>query len=203
MSFFRTPFWLTWLYPDFLWSIKTNEPVIYLTFDDGPVPGPTHFVLDTLAEFKAKASFFCVGDNVAKHSSLFQEIIKQGHTCGNHTFNHLNGWKTSTEPYLDNFIKCQQLMPDTKFFRPPYGRIKPSQVREIKKSHKVIMWDVLSQDYRADLDAQTCLQRTIHATRPGSIVVFHDSYKAKKNLYYVLPKYMAHFAEKGFKFLSL
>jgi peptidoglycan-N-acetylglucosamine deacetylase len=203
MAFYRTPFWLPLLYPDFLWRIKTNEPVLYLTFDDGPVPGATDFVLQTLDDFNAKATFFCVGDNVIKHSAIYDKIISGGHRTGNHTHNHLNGWKTTQEAYMENFNVCQAQMKSTDLFRPPYGKIKKSQANLIKTSHKIVMWDVLSQDYLQENPADHCLEKTIEASRTGSIVVFHDSYKAEKNLTYVLPRYLAHFREKGFKFLTL
>ncbi|HMQ00887.1 MAG TPA: polysaccharide deacetylase family protein [Cyclobacteriaceae bacterium] len=202
MSFFRTPFWIPLFYPDFLWRVKTDEPALYLSFDDGPVPGPTEFVLSQLVRYNAKASFFCVGDNILKHRQLYDQLIQQGHAVGNHTQHHLNGWQTDTDIYLEDFNMCQQNM-QTNLFRPPYGRIRRKQAAYIKRSHKIVMWDVLSMDYRLDLSQEQCLKKSIESSRTGSIVVFHDSYKAEKNLNYVLPRYLEHFAEKGFKFLKL
>ncbi len=203
MTLYSTPFWLPWLYPDFVWKIKTEEPVIYLSFDDGPVPGPTDFVLDTLRQFNAKATFFCVGGNVVKYNSIFKELVAQGHAYGNHTQHHINGWNSATTLYVDNFSKCQEQMPEASLFRPPYGRITRRQASVIKQTHKIVMWDVLSRDYQQSISPEDCLKNTIRASRRGSIVVFHDSYKAETNLRYTLPRYLEHFAGKGYKFLSL
>lgn len=215
-TLYRAPFILSWIYPELVWHINTSQKEIYLTFDDGPVPGPTEFVLSELARFDAQATFFCIGDNVRKHPSLFRKIIASGHMIGNHTFHHLSGWKTSSEKYLSNIKQCQDefdldlpsagleppLAGYPRLFRPPYGRIKRRQIRQIK-DYKIVMWDVLTHDYAQTLDREDCLQGSIKATRPGSIVVFHDSLKAEKNLTYVLPRFMEHFSKLGFVFKSL
>lgn len=206
----RTPFFLPFLYPTLCWRIPTTEKVLYLTFDDGPVYGPTEFVLDVLKQYQCKATFFCIGDNIRKHPALYKRILAEGHRTGNHTFHHTNGWKTPVEDYVANVNACNAQMTQSgleehegnRLFRPPYGRITRKQI-SLLKNYSIIMWDVLSQDYRADLDPEVCLQKTIQATRTGSIVVFHDSLKAERNLYAVLPKYIEHFQKNGFVFHSL
>jgi peptidoglycan-N-acetylglucosamine deacetylase len=202
----RTPFFLPWLYPpSLLWRIETSEKVVYLTFDDGPVDGPTQFVLDELEKYNAKATFFCIGDNIQKHPDVFQNIINAGHRIGNHTFNHMNGWRSNPSTYRENITLCDGQISKfatanySKLFRPPYGRISRSQIRDLS-DYKIIMWDVLSVDYNKNLSPHSCLRNTIRATRPGSIIVFHDSYKAEKNLVYALPRFLEHFSEKGFRF---
>lgn len=207
----RTPFFLPLFYPKHLeWRIPVDANELFLTFDDGPVPGPTEFVLDTLETFGAKATFFCIGDNVRKHPDVFQRIIEAGHRVGNHTYNHLNGWRTSDEEYAANTMKCSEIlmsslpgkMEQPALFRPPYGRISRSQIRLLKQ-FRIIMWDVLTRDYDANLAEETCLKKSVRATRPGSIVVFHDSYKAEKNLQWVLPRYLEALLSKGYTFRAL
>jgi peptidoglycan/xylan/chitin deacetylase (PgdA/CDA1 family) len=207
LNFYRTPFFLPWFYPSLTWRIPTTEKIIYLTFDDGPVPGATEFVLGNLAEFNAKATFFCIGDNIRKHPDIFQKVVEAGHTIGNHTFNHLKGWSTSTEKYIENVKLFNDQVASVNYqspilFRPPYGRIKRAQI-SVLRSYKIIMWDVLSYDYQINGSAENHLRGTIDATRPGSIVVFHDSYKAEPKTQYILPRYLEHFANKGFKFLPI
>ena len=200
--FFRTPFFLPLLYPSLIWRIPTTENKIFLTFDDGPVPGPTDFVLEQLKAHQAKATFFCIGNNLVQNNALFREILEQGHAVGNHTYNHLKGWNTPNEIYLKDINACQDKIGNTALFRPPYGRIKRSQLKQLS-SFKVVMWDVLTYDYSASLGKEQCLKGIVKATRPGSIVVFHDSYKAEKNMKYALPRFLDHFSSKGFVFDSL
>lgn len=200
--FFRTPSILPLLYPTLIWRIPTTENKIYLTFDDGPVPGPTDFALEQLKQFNAKATFFCIGNNVEKNESLFKKIEEQGHAVGNHTQNHKKGWITPNEEYLNDISLCQEKMKDTVLFRPPFGRIKRSQIKQLD-NYKIIMWDVLSYDYSSAMNRDRCLQGVIRASRPGSIVVFHDSYKAEENMTYALPRLLDHFSQKGYKFESL
>ena len=201
----QTPFVLPMIYPSLTWRIKTSEKVLCLTFDDGPVPGPTDFVLDALEERSIKATFFCIGDNVRKHPALFHRILDNGHTVGNHTVNHLNGWKSAAPEYVDNvngfdLIAAQAgLKEKTMLFRPPYGRITRAQIR-LLAGLRIVMWDVLSQDYNNSLSAEQCLRRTIRACRPGSIIVFHDSYKSKRNMEYALPLLIDHFLKDGYSF---
>jgi peptidoglycan/xylan/chitin deacetylase (PgdA/CDA1 family) len=209
---FRTPFFLPWIFPELAWRINTDKKEIFLTFDDGPVPGPTEFVLDTLAKFNAKATFFCIGDNIRKYPEVFAKVIAAGHSIGNHTFNHLKGWNHSTRDYINNIELCanqiatvssRQSTVDSGFFRPPYGRITRDQIKSVKNTHKIIMWDVLTQDYRQSLSKENCLAGSLKVSRPGSIVVFHDSLKAERNLSYALPKYLEHFSKEGYIFSAL
>lgn len=189
------------------WRKPDTNKQIFLTFDDGPVPDQTEFVLTTLKSFNATGTFFCIGDNIRKNPEQFQKIIGAGHAVGNHTFNHMNGWRSSDEQYLDNIRLCEEQLAsngvkNNRLFRPPFGRIKRSQIPKLK-DYRIIMWDVLTFDYDRSLNADTCLKGAIKATRPGSIVVFHDSVKADKNMKYVLPKFVEHFANEGFQFKPL
>ncbi|MCE6987508.1 polysaccharide deacetylase family protein [Dyadobacter sp. CY323] len=204
MFLHHSPFWLKAFFPGFTWRIPTQEKQIFLTFDDGPIPEITEWVLDTLKQFNAKATFFCIGDNVRKHPDVFQKVLLDGHAIGNHTFNHMNGWKTEDEIYLENIDKCtKQLNVNTNLFRPPYGRIKKSQSRMVLHERKIIMWDVLSGDFSKNITPQLCLEKTIRYTRPGSIILFHDSLKASENMQYALPKFLEHFTQEGFSFAAL
>ncbi|WP_367916354.1 polysaccharide deacetylase family protein [Leadbetterella sp. DM7] len=190
------------IYPRFLWRMPATEKCIYLTFDDGPVPEVTPWVLEQLEQFNAKATFFCVGDNIRKNPGTFQQVISAGHGIGNHTYNHLNGWKTPVEEYLGNMHKLEELYA-TRLFRPPYGRIKKAQARQILLHHRIVMWSVLTRDYSASLSPEKCLKNAIRDTRNGSIVLFHDSLKAQNNLRHVLPRYLGHFSRQGYRFEKL
>lgn len=185
---------------------------MFLTFDDGPVNGPTEFVLEELKKFNAKATFFCIGDNVRKHPEVFEKIISDSHAVGNHTFNHLKGWSTSLEKYLENIEACESQIGNHRsqianqaphFFRPPYGRITFEQIKRVKQQYQIVMWDVLTHDYSKNISRQNCLNGSIRAARPGSIVVFHDSLKAERNLTYVLPIFLEHFSKEGYEFKPL
>jgi len=205
----RVPFFLPWLYPNLVWKIPTTEKELFLTFDDGPVPGPTEFVLETLRKFNCKATFFCIGDNIRKHPELFQKVIDDGHVIGNHTYNHVKGWSTPLEKYIDNVNQCDAALRNSKFeiqnsklFRPPYGMITRKQISALS-DYKIIMWDVLTIDYNKNVSAESCLRNSIRVTRPGSIIVFHDSVKAERNMTYALPRYIEHFLEQGFSFKLL
>ena len=184
------------------------QKVIYLTFDDGPLPGPTEFVLDQLNRAKAKATFFCIGNNISKNGSVFRRVIDEGHAVGNHTFHHLSGWKSTRDNYLSNVQLCRDEMLNggmtgpSNLFRPPYGRITRSQIAGLT-DYRIVMWDVLTNDYARNLSPERCLRGTLEATRPGSIVVFHDSLKAERNMTYVLPRFLDHFGSLGYGFIAL
>lgn len=199
-----SPFWLKAIYPRYTWHVPTQEKKLFLTFDDGPIPEITEFVVSQLEKFNAKATFFCIGDNVRKHPEIFQMLLDKGQSVGNHTFNHMNGWKSEDDVYLENIVKCdEQLNISTKLFRPPYGRMKRSQAKLIPSERKIVMWDVLSGDFSASISPGICLKKTVLHSRPGSIVLFHDSIKAAKNMQYTLPRFLEHFSAKGFRFEAL
>ncbi len=205
----RTPGWVQNLFPGFIWNKPTDDKVVYLTFDDGPVPQATPVVLDYLSEFNARATFFCVGENVIRYPEVLKQVITQGHSVGNHTHHHLNGWSTPVQDYLQDVEHCQQalnpyLAADFKpMMRPPYGRILPKQWRNLAADYQLVMWDVLSGDFSGRIDATTCLKQSIRFTRPGSIVLFHDSIKTIEKLKAVLPAFLKHFSQRGFSFKQL
>jgi peptidoglycan/xylan/chitin deacetylase (PgdA/CDA1 family) len=199
-----SPFWLKALYPRYKWRVETLEKQLFLTFDDGPIPEITEFVLDTLKSYQAKATFFCIGDNVRKHPGIYRKVIAEGHSIGNHTFNHMNGWKSADEDYLANIRLCEkQLELETNLFRPPYGRMTRSQSRQLPHHKEIIMWDVLSGDFSAKIKPEICLKKTIKYAGPGSIVLFHDSLKAAANMQYALPRFLEHFTKQGYQFKAL
>ena len=189
-------------FPSFIWHIPEKEQVVYLTFDDGPIPETTPWVLSMLKSFNAKATFFCVGDNVRKYPYLYKRLISEGHMTGNHTFNHIIGWKTETADYLENIYKAKELI-HSNLFRPPHGVLKNSQFQLIKDDFKVIMWDVLSIDYDKKVSQERCYKNVMNHVRPGSIIVFHDSLKAWKNLKYALPKTLESLSLKGYQFAAI
>jgi peptidoglycan-N-acetylglucosamine deacetylase len=204
----RTPFLFPLLYPTLTWRLPTREKEICLTFDDGPVYGPTEFVLDTLRQYNVRGNFFCIGDNVRKHPEVFKRVVKERHAIGNHTYHHVKGWSTAVDKYLQEVISCEEEMekhlqrPRVKLFRPPYGRISRSQIRQLQ-DFRIIMWDVLALDFSKKISPEKCLEGTIQATRPGSIVLFHDSLKAEQKLVYALPRFIEHFLEKDYRFTLL
>lgn len=196
------PFWLKWLYPSLTWNKSRNEKTIYLTFDDGPIPVVTPFVLNTLKKFDATATFFCIGDNVRKYPEIYNQVVQDGHSVGNHTFNHLRGWKTKNETYIENVAKCRELV-DSTLFRPPYGRGRRSQYTLLSSHYSIIMWDVLSGDFDDKMSPDKCLKKVIDNAGNGSVVVFHDSLKAFPRLEYALPRALEHWSEKGYSFNGL
>lgn len=191
-----------WIFPNYVWEIPNDAKKVFLTFDDGPTPEITEWVLEQLKKYNAKATFFCIGNNIEKYPELFQKTIAEGHAIGNHTFNHLKGWKTSTEDYIENVKLFETKNPKLvtrNLFRPPYGKIKPSQSKRLRKlGYKIIMWDVLSRDYDQTISAAQCLENVLPNVKTGSIIVFHDSLKAEHNLKYVLPKTLEFLKENGF-----
>jgi peptidoglycan/xylan/chitin deacetylase (PgdA/CDA1 family) len=198
----RPPKIIRQLYKQSVWRKEQKKPTIYLTFDDGPIPELTPWVLDILQKYHVKATFFCVGENVKKFPDIYKRIIDEGHQTGNHTQNHLKGWKTKTQLYLSNVEECQTQV-KSKLFRPPYGRLKLSQFKLISKAYQVIFWDVLSHDYSSKITPEKCLQNSIKYTRNGSIIVFHDNIKAEKNLKHTLPIYINHFLNLNFSFETI
>ncbi len=209
--FIKTPKLLTKLFNEYVWSLpQENAQVIYLTFDDGPIPEVTPWVLETLKKFQAQATFFCVGDNIAKHPKIFRQILDKNHRIGNHTFHHKNGWKTGAATYLEDVEKCNlEIHKHTttnhkKFFRPPYGKITKKQSNSlIKNNYNIIMWDVLSADFDPNVSAEQCLSYIIKHTQSGSIIVLHDHLKTFDKLQFVLPRILHYFSEKGYSFKSL
>jgi len=204
--FTKTPFWLKKLYPSCLWNYprSTETKKIYLSFDDGPHPIATPFVLDQLNKYRAKASFFCIGKNVVEESDIYKRILMEGHRVGNHTFNHLSGWKTDNAVYLENIEKARALI-DSDLFRPPYGRATAFQIRNLKQKlgYKVVMWDVLSGDFDPAVSGGQAAENVIRKSRSGSIVVFHDSTKAFSVLQEALPIVLAYFSGEGYSFETI
>ncbi len=202
MYFVKTPRFVQNLFPQFLWRVPTKEKVLFLTFDDGPIPEVTPWVLEQLRAFDAKATFFCVGQNVERHPELLEAILADGHVVGNHTYRHLNGWLSDHVPYFHDVRRCAHLV-RSELFRPPYGRLHPRQVPFLLRHYRVIMWDVLSGDFDQDLDGQACFDNVVRHAGPGSIVVFHDSLKAGQRLHEALPRVLEHFAKAGYRFQAL
>lgn len=182
-----------------VWQKKSSSKVIYLTFDDGPTPEVTHHVLDILDTYGWKATFFCVGENVHKYPEIYQEVSQRGHQCGNHSYNHLKGFQYSCADYVENVKKASTLI-DSKLFRPPYGRITFKQIKALRKDYQIIMWDVITHDYNQKLTPTQVLNNVKNNLRKGSIVVFHDSVKAKHNVLTVLPKAIEFWIENGYEF---
>lgn len=180
------------------WDFYGDHQDVYLTFDDGPTPGVTPWVLEKLEEANAKATFFCLGRNVDKHPEILKQILDAGHSIGNHSYSHLKGFRSSVRRYMDDIDLASNLI-DSKLFRPPYGRILPGQVKAVLEHYDLIMWDVLSIDYNSKLKGERVLKNVIGNVRPGSIIVFHDSDKASENLYYALPRTLEFLRENGYR----
>lgn len=204
------PFLVKKLFRSLVWNIPTKDLVLFLTFDDGPIPEVTPAVLKLLQKYNATASFFCIGDNVRKYPGVFQQVVDAGHVIGNHTFNHLNGWKTKADRYLENVEQCAQELNlkshdqnSKSFFRPPYGRITWSQYSIIRKKYSIVMWDVLSEDWKVELSGEDCFNNVKRKAKSGSIIVFHDSLKAEKRMIQALEKTLEYFSKKGFRFEGL
>ena len=192
----KTNRFVRWIFPNYIWEIPNRENKVFLTFDDGPTPEITEWTLEQLKKFDAKATFFCIGNNIEKHPGIFQKVTEADHAVGNHTFNHLKGWNTSDEIYIGNVKKCDI---KSKLFRPPYGKIKPSQSKKLRAlGYKIIMWDIVSYDFDQTISNEKCLENVLKNVQSGSIIVFHDSVKAEHNMKYVLPKTLKFLKEKGF-----
>lgn len=199
MRFVGIPQFLKKLFPSFIWDYNTGKKIVYITFDDGPIPESTAWTLNLLKEKNVKATFFCVGDNVKKYPKIYRNILEKGHAVGNHTHNHLRGFTNQTQSYIDNVKLASQYI-DSKLFRPPYGMIKRSQAQRLLKDYKIIMWDVLSEDYRQDITPEECYQAVFENIRPGSIILFHNHVKSETNMRYALPKLIDELRNRGFEF---
>ena len=208
MYLIKTPSFIRKTFPGFIWNIprqnedSPKEKELYLTFDDGPVEEVTPFVLNLLEEYKAKATFFCVGENIENNPEIFADLQEQGHSIGSHSHNHLSGWATDNPQYFSNVNKAAKLS-SSNLFRPPYGRIKPSQAKKIQEDYKIIMWDVLSGDFDPNITVDKCYQNVVSNANSGSIVVFHDSQKSYPILKKVLPKVLKHYHQQGYTFKSI
>lgn len=198
-----------WLFRKYLWNVSTNSKIIYLTFDDGPTPEVTSWVLNQLSLYQAKATFFCIGSRIQAYPELVVQLLEEGHLLANHTYEHVNGWKTITNDYVNEVLKTQDTIQTfqenkTKYFRPPYGKITPKQTNAlIKQGYQIVMWDILTYDFNSEFSVEKTLQKIYKYTQNGSIIVFHDSIKCKGKLYYLLPKVLQHFQEKGYQFHAL
>ena len=190
------------VYPRAIWSMGREEKIIYLTFDDGPIPGLTEWVLDQLKQFQVKATFFCVGANILKNPSIFERVLSEGHQVANHTMLHTKGFKNTTGDYVREVEECKKLV-QNNLFRPPYGQLKRGQYKAlIERGYKIILWDVISYDFEK-ITEKECADNVLKNTKNGSIVLFHDNIKAEKNIKYALPLFLAHFLEKGYTFQTL
>ena len=222
LSIVKTPKAARRLFPAALWKVRTREKILYLTFDDGPINEVTPIVLDYLKQYNAKASFFCIGKNITANPDIFHRIYEEGHTIGNHTQEHLNGWQTTNATYFENVEQCaatlraampQLVTPDgsaaetaiseTNFFRPPYGKLSLTQYNYLKRSYKVVMWDVLTFDFDLKVTKEQVLDNVLKNAVPGSVIVFHDSIKAKEKMLYALPKVLEHYTALGYRFETL
>ncbi len=193
----KTPFILKKIYYSLIWDLKNGNKEVYITFDDGPNPDITPHVLDILDTYKAKATFFCIGRNIERHTGIYERILKNGHTTGNHTFSHLKGWITPNVEYYSD-IELANTLIKSPLFRPPYGKIKRSQLKHLRMFYNIIMWDVMSSDFNQTISKEKCLQNVICNTKPGSIVVFHDSPKAGERMMYALPRTLEFLTDKGY-----
>jgi peptidoglycan/xylan/chitin deacetylase (PgdA/CDA1 family) len=221
LSIVKTPKAARRLFPAALWKVRTREKILYLTFDDGPIAEVTPLVLDELKKYNARATFFCIGKNIEANADIFHRISEEGHTIGNHTQDHLNGWQTANGLYFENVERCSAtlnafgqkvLVPshngeidleERSFFRPPYGKISPAQYNQLKKHYKIVMWDVLTFDFDLKVTKEQVLGNVIKNATPGSIIVFHDSLKAKEKVLYALPAVLEHYSKLGYTFEAL
>lgn len=208
--FIKIPKWIQHTFKNQVWSIPTKQKEIYLTFDDGPTPEITEWVLHQLELYNAKATFFCIGKNIVQNPGIFKKIISKGHSIGNHTHNHLQGWKTKNDDYSANISLTEEVLKNynlpnrSKLFRPPYGKIKPSQAKRLlAKGYSIIMWEVLSADFDKKITKEKCFQNVQKNTTNGSVIVFHDSLKASEKLKFVLPKTLEYYSRKGYLFKAI
>jgi len=203
MNLYSAPFWLRALYPkELVWRLPASRKEIYLTFDDGPVPEATLLVLEILKRYQVKATFFCVGENAEKHPDVLELLLKEGHAVGNHTFHHVKAWKTDHHSYLSEVEQCSRLV-RSNLFRPPHGQINRKLARTLSRDYKLIMWSALTGDYDKGLSGDQCLKNAVNNTRPGSIIVFHDSIKARERMEYALPLYIEYCLARGYTFRKI
>lgn len=199
----RFPYFLRKLaWQELHWEVNDARNKIFLTFDDGPHPSLSEKILDILEVYGARACFFCVGENARKYPEITERVIEAGHSIGNHTYSHLNGWKTSTDDYLDDISKAAQFL-DTSLFRPPYGKISREQARKLSGKYEIVMWSVLGWDFHPSVSPEECLSRLTTYTKGGSVVVLHDNPRAAENVLYALPRMLEYFIRKGFTFEAL
>ncbi|UCH15259.1 MAG: polysaccharide deacetylase family protein [Bacteroidales bacterium] len=198
----RTPYIIKKIYYSLIWDLYSSEKDLYLTFDDGPVPDITLEVLDILETYNAKATFFCIGRNVERYPEIYNQILKKGHAAGNHTYSHLKGWKTKSNDYYSD-IELAGSFINSNLFRPPYGKIKRAQLKHLRYFYNIIMWDVMSFDFRKSISKEKCLSIVLNNIRQGSIIVFHDSVKAREKVLYALPEVLKVMQDKGYTFKSI
>lgn len=200
------------IFSGFIWHFQSSKKTVYLTFDDGPTPEVTDWTLAILKNYNAKATFFCIGENIANQPELYKRLQEEGHSVGNHTYNHVNGWHTSSQNYFENIALCENVMRDFSIkdrgqemlFRPPYGKLNPKQFRWLKeKGYKVIMWDILSADFDTTISPEKCAENVLKNIQSGSIIIFHDSVKASKNLKHALPQTLAYLKKNGFEMKAI
>ena len=206
----KTPSWIKRFFSSYSWQIPQPEPCVYLTFDDGPIPEVTPWVLEQLKQYNAKATFFCIGDNVDKHPEILQRILAEGHRVGNHTYHHLNAWKTNTDDYLANVARCEEALkkyddnPKPRLMRPPYGKITPRLTKKLKKEgYQIVLWDILTADFDTQISPEQCAKNAVTRIENGSILIFHDSKKAYPNLEYALPYTLRELHQRGYTFKAL
>jgi len=202
MAYWHISGWIKRFYPDVVWDCSGNGKTLYLTFDDGPTPEITDEVLKILNDYKAMATFFCLGRNVERHPEIYGRIVEAGHAVGNHTYSHLRGWKHEVKTYLSD-VELASLYIKSSLFRPPYGQIKRGQLQQLRSKYKIVLWDVMSHDYENRISKERSLKSVTKYAKEGSIVVFHDSVKAWEKLRYILPRVLEEFKIKGFIFKQL
>ena len=200
MQFVKTPNYIKWILPNLIWDIPNKKKEIYLSFDDSPTPEFTYWILNLLSSLNIKATFFCVGDTSEKYPEIIADIIKDGHQIGNHTHTHINACYTSTKSYLNEIEKCSKVLPKTNLFRPPYGKMYPWQISEIREKYKIVMWDVLSNDFKKNISSHQIKTNVLNNVKNGSIIVFHDNKKSEEILKENLQEILLKLKEKGFVF---
>ena len=201
MYLVKTPIFIQKIYSSLTWKIESKDS-IYLSFDDGPDPDVTPWVLDLLKSYDAKATFFCIGENAGRHPDLINQIISEGHSIGNHSYSHISGWTTKTDKYLEDVKKCRNII-DSNLFRPPYGRLKPNQLKNLQENYNIIMWDVMCGDFEEQLSNEKCYSNIVDNASPGSIILLHDTKQSFNKLKYVLPKVLDFFKDKSLKLAAI